>query len=348
MRRRYMPNVKGEYIMMKFYKKMGAILGMAVLFAGISMNTANAEEVNTQVSVEQEEMVEIVGEDVALAVSAEMVQEPIMVQKVASTTNVSNLGYWVYRPSESTEEELPLIVYMHGIGERGSNLNKLLGVSLPKHLYQGDVSVNAVVIAPQCPSSTNWTKLADDVMELIEVVKEQENIDETSISLTGHSLGGIGTWNIALKYPEVFASLVPVSSTISTPGAASTLADIPIWSFHGSLDTMTPTTMLQAYSTIQKAGGEKMQVTMFEGQGHCITDLVYNNAEFDVLNWMASQHRTTEQEEITEENTEDPSLVSSNKSIYLQRLQDVFGGERAQLIEAVLFAYNRILFDLYK
>lgn len=322
---------------MKFCKKLGAMLGMAVMFAGIYANTSNATEIDTTVSMEQEEMVEIVEEEVALAVSAEIVQEPIMVQKSTSTTHVANMGYWVYRPSESTEEELPLIVYMHGIGERGSNLNKLIGVSLPKHLYQGDVSVNAVVIAPQCPSSTNWTKLADDVMELIEVVKEQENIDESSISLTGHSLGGIGTWNIALKYPEVFASLVPVSSTISTPGAASALADIPIWSFHGSLDTMTPSSMLQAYSTIQKAGGEKMQVTMFEGQGHCITDLVYNNAEFDVLNWMASQHRETDEEVVIEENEENTSLVSSNKSIYLQRLQDVFGEQEAQLIKAVLF-----------
>lgn len=327
---------EGRVYMMKFCKKMGAMIGMAVLFAGIYTNTSNATENDIPV-VQEQEMVEIVEEEVALAVAAEIVQEPVMVQKSTSTTHVSNMGYWVYRPSESTEEELPLIVYMHGIGERGSNLNKLIGVSLPKHLYYNEVSVNAVVIAPQCPSSTNWTKLADDVMELIEVVKEQENIDETSISLTGHSLGGIGTWNIALKYPEAFASLVPVSSTISTPGAASALTDIPIWSFHGSLDTMTPTTMLQAYSTIQNAGGEKMQVTMFEGQGHCITDLVYNNPEFDVLNWMASQHRTTEEEEMVEENTEDTSLVSSNKSIYMQRLRDVFGEEEAQLIAAVLF-----------
>lgn len=324
-------------MIMRFCKKLGVMLGMAVLFAGIYTNTSNATEADSQVPQEQE-MIEIIEEEVALAVSAEIVQEPIMVQKTTSTTHVANMGYWVYRPSESTEEELPLIVYMHGIGERGSNLNKLIGVSLPKHLYNNDVAVNAVVIAPQCPSSTNWTKLADDVMELIEVVKEQENIDETSISLTGHSLGGIGTWNIALKYPEVFASLVPVSSTISTPGAAEALTDIPIWSFHGSLDTMTPTSMLQAYSTIQNAGGEKMQVTMFEGQGHCITDLVYNNSEFDVLNWMASQHRTSEEEEIVEVNTEDTSLVSDAKSIYMERLQDVFGEEEAQFIKAVLFA----------
>lgn len=284
---------------MKYIRKIMAILGMTGILAVSNCNyiyaaeadatTAVSEEVTVE-SEDAEELTTIEEEETALA---DNFQNATMVKKYATTTHVKNFGYWVYRPTDSTEKELPLIVYMHGISERGNNLDTLLRVSLPMHLYQKNVSVNAVVIMPQCPSSTNWTNLADDVMELINIVKEEENIDDTSISLTGHSLGGIGTWKIALKYPDVFASLVPVSSTINTPAEAVKLVDIPIWSLHGTKDTMSPSSMLQAQKYIEAAGGTKMQVTLFQGMGHCITDVVYNNPDLDVLNWMARQHRNT-------------------------------------------------------
>ena len=290
---------------MKYIGKVLSILGLAGVLAfgnsGLAFAQVYPSEVETHTALipeEEEETTIIEDEEVALAPSFETAS---MVKKSAKTTHVNNFGYWVYRPTESKEQKLPLIVYMHGISERGNNLDKLVNVSLPKHLYQKNVNVNAVVIMPQCPTSTTWTKLADDVMELINIVKEEENIDETSISLTGHSLGGIGTWSIAIKYPDVFASLVPVSSTINRPADATVLVDIPIWSLHGSVDTMTPTSMLQAQKYIEKAGGTKMQVTLFEGKGHCITDIVYNNPELDVLNWMASQHRVVKKEPAEEE-----------------------------------------------
>lgn len=283
---------------MKYISRVAMMLGVIGAVAMAAPTTVRAQE--------DAVTIEITDEAVAAASSVEETTEDTstMVKKYTSTTNVSNLGYWVYRPTESTDEELPLIVYMHGISERGSNLDKLITVSLPMYLYNKDVSVNAVVIAPQCPKNTNWTNLADDVMELIQTVIEEENIDEDSISLTGHSLGGIGTWKIALKYPDFFASLVPVSSTINTPQACTALKDVAIWAFHGSKDTMTPTTMLQAYQAIQDAGGTNMQVTMFEGQGHCITGLVYDNPEYDILNWMASQKRASAVEDETEDTTE--------------------------------------------
>ena len=282
-----------ELRIMKYLgNNLKAMLGMAVFLIALNSQQVSAAESNIEGSIEREAVTE---EFVVVEPMDGVIAEglDVMYQKSASTTNVSNFGYWVYRPTISTTEELPLIVYMHGIGERGSNLNKLTTVSLPKHLYDGDVTVNAIVICPQCPAGTNWTNLADDVMELINIVCEEENVDRTSISLTGHSLGGIGTWSVALKYPDVFASLVPVSSTIKTPYDCTSIAHIPVWSFHGALDTMRPASMLTAQTVINEAGGN-MMVTMFEKEGHCITDIVYNNPEYNVLDWMASQHITIE------------------------------------------------------
>lgn len=264
-----------------------AVLGMAVFLIALNSQQVSAAESNMGGCIERqattEEFVVVEPMDGVIAEGLD-----VMYQESASTTHVSNFGYWVYRPTISTTEKLPLIVYLHGIGERGSNLNKLTTVSLPKHLYDGDVTVDAIVISPQCPAGKTWTNLVDDVMELINIVCEEENVDRESISLTGHSLGGIGTWDVALKYPNVFASLVPVSSTIRNPKACAALAHIPVWSFHGALDTMRPASMLNAQTAIHEAGGN-MMVTMFEREGHCITDIVYNNPEYNVLEWMANQ-----------------------------------------------------------
>lgn len=254
-----------------------------------------------------------------------------MEKKYAVTTNVSNFGYWVYRPENSLDEKLPLIVYMHGISERGNNLDTLLNVSLPMYLYRGDVSVNAVVIMPQCPASTNWSNLADDVMELINIVKIEENIDESSIGLTGHSLGGIGTWKIAQKYPDVFSSLVPVSGTIKNPAACDTLTDVAVWAFHGALDSMTPSSMLQAQKVIEAAGGTKMQVTLFENKGHCITDIVYNNPEYDVINWMAKQHRSDISTDMKNDLSVD--ITYAETGVVTQRINYIFGAEAQNVID---------------
>lgn len=264
-----------------------AILGMAVFLIALNSQQVSAAESNMEGCIERQAATEefVVVEPMDGVIAEDL---DVMYQKSASTTNVSNFGYWVYRPTISTTEKLPLIVYMHGISERGSNLDKLTTVSLPKYLYNGDVTTDAIVICPQCPSGKTWTNLVDDVMELINIVCEEENVDRESISLTGHSLGGIGTWDLALKYPNVFASLVPVSSTIKTPNACTAISHIPVWSFHGGLDTMRPASMLKAQTVINEAGGN-MFVTMFDKKGHCITDIVYNNPEYNVLDWMASQ-----------------------------------------------------------
>lgn len=308
--------------------KMMTILGMAGILVASNPMAALAAEVdtNTSVAVEAQEVE-----------NTEETEAFTMEKKYVSTTNVSNFGYWVYRPADSLDEELPLIVYMHGISERGNNLDKLLNVSLPMYLYNGEVSVHAVVIAPQCPSSTNWTNLADDVMELIHIVKEEENIDESSIGLTGHSLGGIGTWRIALKYPDVFSSLVPVSGTINNPSACASLKDIAIWAFHGSLDTMSPSSMLQAEKVITEAGGDKMQVTLFPSKGHCITDIVYNNPEYDVVNWMASQHRSDMVPAVTADTVPEVTITYEEGSVVSQRMNYLLGEKNAQSLLTTRF-----------
>lgn len=270
------------------------IVGKAVVILSMflylePMNVVSKEELNNELEIDNVELVELSDEVITGTVDS---VKYTMEKKYFSTSHVENMGYWVYRPTLQKTDSLPLIVYMHGSGERGNNLDNLTTVSLPKYLYEGTVTPNCVVVSPQCPKNTTWTKLADDVIELICHVIVEENIDMSSVGLTGHSLGGNGTWNIANKYPGFFSSLVPVSGTCLYPNEAGKLKDISIWAFHGAKDSTSPNSMYTAHEKIVASGGDRMLITVFPDKGHIIVDDVYYNPEFDVINWMASQHRT--------------------------------------------------------
>lgn len=255
-----------------------------------SMSVVASEKTDSGLEIDNIELMEISEEDVISG--AFEPEKYTMEKKYFTTTHVKNMGYWIYRPVLNNSSQLPLVVYMHGSGERGNNLDIVTTVSLPKHLYEGTVTPNCVVISPQCPNNTTWTRLADDVIELICHVISEENIDVTSIGLTGHSLGGNGTWNIANKYPNVFSSLVPVSGTCLYPNEAGKLKDISIWAFHGAKDVTSPYSMITAQKNIVACGGDKITITIFPNKGHIIVDDVYNNPEYDIVNWMALQHRS--------------------------------------------------------
>ena len=123
------------------------------------------------------------------------------------TNSLGELKYWLYTPSDPTEN-MPLIVYLHGGSGKGDDLELITAVDgFPKYLRDGQLGdVRAYVIIPQLPSSQKgWANGAAAVYELIQVTVSKFGIDEENISLTGHSMGGTGTWNLALSYPTLFA-----------------------------------------------------------------------------------------------------------------------------------------------
>ena len=114
------------------------------------------------------------------------------------------LGYLLYTP-ENASENLPLLVYLHGGHGKGSNLSVLLDTDgFPKYLADGDLGeIPAYVLIPQLPSDErDWLSISDTVMALIESICEEKTIDRSCIALTGHSMGGTGTWDLALAYPD--------------------------------------------------------------------------------------------------------------------------------------------------
>ncbi len=135
------------------------------------------------------------------------------------------LSYLAYLP-EPLPQSPPLLLFLHGRGERGQNLEHLKLHGLPKELEEGR-EVPFIVIAPQCPLETRWTDHGPALLRLLDEALERYHADPERIYLSGLSMGGEGAWFLASEYPERFAALAVVCGR-SFPERASRFAGLPI------------------------------------------------------------------------------------------------------------------------
>lgn len=201
-----------------------------------------------------------------------------------------DIGYLIYEPKNRTGEPLPLIVFLHGLGERGNgttDLDKVKVHGLPKYLEAG-AEYPAVILAPQCPMSTIWSNIPYALMDLIQKIVEEYNIDKNRISLTGLSMGGYGTWEIGTTFSWVFSALAPICGG-GKPWLASALKDVPVWAFHGEDDNVVPLSCsLNMVDAVNKEGGNA-KLTIFHGVGHGSWEEAYETS--NVVEWLIEKKK---------------------------------------------------------
>lgn len=193
--------------------------------------------------------------------------------RVYSNDQGETLPYRLLKPKAyDPQQAYPLVVFLHGMGERGSdNLSQLVnGVS---GFFASDAARDrfpAFVIAPQCPdgedsneaSWSNWrpgmpaiTRPTRLVLEIVDDVRRQFAIDDDRMYIGGLSMGGFGTWNVIQEYPRLFAAAFPICGG-GDPANAAKIADVPLWVFHGAKDdTVPPQFSRDMVRAIQAAGG---------------------------------------------------------------------------------------------
>lgn len=160
--------------------------------------------------------------------------------KMSGKQVASSFFYLEYLPPNynPTTGSYPLMIFLHGLGERGDNVSSLVNVSKhgpPFEIANGQ-DLPFITISPQCPTTTVWENISADLHSFIEAIKTAHpRIDENRIYLTGLSLGGIGTWKYARTYPGELAAIAPISGQGSTSGIC-VLDDMPIWAFHDDPD----------------------------------------------------------------------------------------------------------------
>ncbi len=204
-------------------------------------------------------------------------------------TEKVGLNYLLYLPpgyENNKSERWPLVVFLHGAGERGNDLN-LVKVHGPPKLVEAGESFPFILVSPQCPEDDWWPW--QPVMELIEHIKKKQRVDPDRVYLTGLSMGGYGTWHFATRYPDKFAAVAPICGG-GTPYLCKRMPHLPVWAFHGAKDQTVPleesSRMIEA---LKKAGSTTAKLTVYPEATHDSWTEAYNTKE--LYDWLLSQRR---------------------------------------------------------
>jgi predicted peptidase len=219
-------------------------------------------------------------------------QEPQTFEKQVSI----KLDYLAYVPpdyNKDQEKKWPLIVFLHGSGESGNDVEKVKAHGPPLLLGNGtDLAIkNFVVVSPQCPSSRiGWQPYM--LNPFLDEVLAKYRIDQDHVYLTGLSMGGYGTWAWAEQSPQRFAAIAPMSGGGNSNQriVARTLGRMPIWNFHGEIDPTVPISESELMvEAVKKAGNKEVKFTRYPDVGHNCWDQAYGNAE--LYDWFLQHKR---------------------------------------------------------
>ncbi len=245
-----------------------------------------------------------------------------LAQRFRAETYVATTGDTIlYRFLEpegyDPDRQYPLVVCLHGRSGRGRNNVRNIGANRPAQvLSEPDMRTRypSFLLAPQTPPDRSWGYALDDstmagfhrrarggrsmgvpvdepVVALIQDVANRWPVDRNRIYVTGQSMGGAGSWYLAIKHPDLFAAVMPICG-FASPQYAASLAHVPVWAFHGEVDSGIPARFSRDMVAAITAAGGSPRYTEFEGIGHACMPLVFDDPE--VLRWLFAQRRNDE------------------------------------------------------
>ena len=196
--------------------------------------------------------------------------------------------YRLRLPEDYTiEKKYPVVLFYHGAGERGDDNMMQLAIGLPTAMEDPNSPLyHAIVAAPQCPKEKQWVDTpwqfgcysADEVpetvylqtsLELLDDIFKKYSCDKTRVYAMGISMGGFGVWDLLARHGARFAAGFACCGA-GDPGKAELLRDIPIWAYHGALDSVVPASgSRDMVAAIEDAGGKKIHYREFPELDHC-------------------------------------------------------------------------------
>lgn len=220
----------------------------------------------------------------------------------------NGMPYRIYCPANYSEEyAYPVILFLHGAGERGTD-NEAPLIHVLQGLFDNTKSpaYQSIIIVPQCPKEEQWvnTPWADlsydsdaigesdalaEAMTILETVCEDYSVNSDRIYAMGLSMGGYGTWDLLMRHSDVFAAGVPMCGAADL-SKADILKDMPIYAFHGTVDGVVNVKGTDdIYNAIIEAGGDKIIYKRVEGRGHDVwVDAGKSN---EMVSWLFEQRK---------------------------------------------------------
>jgi len=194
-------------------------------------------------------------------------------------TKTLSCQYLLFLPAGYGEKQQrwPTILFLHGAGERGSDLNLVKKHGPPK-IVENKKDFPFIVVSPQCPQGQWWPEKVEVLINLLDDIVSRYKVDKERIYLTGLSMGGYGTWTLAAAYPERFAAIAPICGG-GQRYAADRLKDVPVWAFHGAKDPLVPLRESEEMVNAIKARGGDAKLTIYPDAGHDSWTVTYDNQE---------------------------------------------------------------------
>lgn len=233
-------------------------------------------------------------------------------------TKQVELGYLLYLPpgyDAKAAKQWPLILFLHGAGERGTNLAQVSAHGPPKLVKRNVPAPKTeteaarqeresatrllkekfIIVSPQCPTGQRWE--SETVIALLDSVLARHKVDSARVYLTGLSMGGYGSWALLAKFPERFAAVAPICGggeridiLLAAREKAAALKALPVWAFHGAKDPVVPLVESERMAeALKKAGVKELQLTVYPEAQHDSWTATYSNPK--LYEWFLAHER---------------------------------------------------------
>jgi dienelactone hydrolase len=219
----------------------------------------------------------------------------VQVETAGGKSQAARVNYLLYLPDsygQDPQRKWPLILFLHGRGERGDDLDRLKVHPLPKTL-ETETDFPFIVVSPQLPLEfLAWSSMIDPLDALLDQLQAIYAVDPKRIYLTGLSMGGYGAWEFVLRYPRRFAAAVPIAGGYEGPRAAleniCDLRQVPLWVFHGASDTIVPPSESEVLVEALQACGGNVRFTLYPDADH-ESSFYQAYADPELYQWLARQ-----------------------------------------------------------
>jgi predicted peptidase len=213
------------------------------------------------------------------------------------TAHSGELQYLLYLPRDhraKRSQRWPLLLFLHGAGERGKDVQRA-GIHGPMSLVRQGTNFPFIIMAPLCPEGQQWEN--EPLLQLLDHAVKKFSVATNRVYLTGLSMGGYGAWRLALDQPERFAAVVPICGggnlidvILGSRNRTETLRTLPVWVFHGARDNVVPPDESERMvEALRKIGAKEVKLTIYPHAGHDSWTETYNNPEF--YRWLLQHKR---------------------------------------------------------
>ncbi len=234
----------------------------------------------------------------AMNANAQTTNNPIATAKINwSSARSGELQYLIYTPPEyssKSDKRWPLMLFLHGAGERGSDVQRV-AIHGPMSEVKKGTNFPFIIIAPQCPTNQIWEN--EPLLQLLDYTVKHHAVDTKRVYLTGLSMGGYGTWKLGLHHAQKFAAIAPVCGggsmidvIIGGWDKGAPLKSLSIWAFHGAKDDVVPLDESERMvKQCKKFGVKDVTLTVYPEAKHDSWKLTYADPKF--YEWLLKQSR---------------------------------------------------------